>query len=319
MTFAHPSVPHNGRMGRRLPPLSQLRAFEAAARHLSFKQAAAELHVTPTAISHQIRKLEDWLQRPLFERHTRQVMLTGVGQLLLPVLKEGFDAFALALESAAQLPAASQVTLSATPGFVSFWLLPRLGNLRSRHPHIHLQIHASTEVARIDEGEVDLAVRYGRAAADGDEPRPLAVERFAPVASPRLRLRRADDLRRYRLIHYEWRRVSSRTPTWARWLALAGIEHPDAQGGLRFNDESHAVQAAIAGEGVVLAGQVLVQDLLTRGLLDAPLHPALDAQGYFLLRSPRSAPRPAVQQVGDWLAEQFLTGSGRTRGPAQPS
>ena len=147
---------------RRLPPLAALRAFEAAARHSSFKRAAEELHVTPTAISHQIRQLEQAIGTPLFERRTRQVVPTPEGHVLLPVLTEGFDSFARAIDGLTRKSRRTTVTLSATPGFTAKWLVPRLAAFRKARPDIDLTLLATLDVVDVKGGAADLALRYGR-------------------------------------------------------------------------------------------------------------------------------------------------------------
>lgn len=290
---------------RRLPPLSQLRAFEAAARHRSFKLAAAELAVTAAAISHQIRQLETQLGLALFERRTRQVELTAAAQSLYPVLRNGFDAFAEAVAALAP-PRAQSVTLAVTPAFAAHWLLPRLPQFQQRHPRIELRILASTSTVDIAGGGADLAVRYGGRADPDLEATELAGDRFVPVASPRLPLRAHGDLSTQRLIHFDWHRPGADRPTWPRWLREAGLRHGDARGGLRFSEESHAIQAAIAGHGVALLSRTLVQDELDRGVLVAPFGPELPGPDWRLLRR-RDAAGAAQRAVWDWLAAAFAT------------
>lgn len=288
---------------RRLPPLSQLRAFEAAARHRSFKLAAEELVVTAAAVSHQIRQLEAHLGVPLFERHTRRVELTQAASGLYPVLRTGLDAFADAI--AALSPSRTRsVTLSVTPAFAAHWLLPRLPQFQQRHPQIELRILASAALVDLAAGGADLAVRYGGRADPSLDAVELAVDRFLPVASPRLALRRANDLAAQRLIHFDWHSPAADRPTWPRWLRQAGLRHGDARAGLRFSEESHAIQAAIAGHGVALLSRTLVQDELARGVLVAPFGPELDAPSWRLLRR-RDDASAAPRAVWDWLVDAF--------------
>lgn len=289
---------------RRLPPLTQLRAFEAAARHRSFKAAAEELSVTPAAVSHQIRELEDRLGLRLFERRTRQVVPTAAALALYPVLRDGFDAFAEAIESLTRQDA-SALTLSATPAFVSQWLLPRLGEFRRAHPGIDLRLHASPVPVDLAGGGADLAVRYGFGPYPSHEVAVLSVDRFQPVASPSLGLASPAELARHRLIHFDWSRDLPERPTWPLWLRRARLRHPDAQRGLRFSEESHAIQAAIAGQGVALLGATLIRDELRRGVLVAPFGPSLDGPRYHLLRHRARPPGDAAHRVWQWLTAAF--------------
>ena len=292
---------------RRLPPLTQLRAFEAAARHRSFKRAAQELSVTPAAISHQVRELEAGIGVLLFERRTREVVPTASALRLYPVLRDGFDAFADALQ--ALVPAESRtVTLTTTPAFATQWLLPRLPELQRLHPEIELRLHASDRAVDLAVDDVDLAVRYGDRPFPGHEAVRFADDRLLPVASPALGLRAPRDLVRHRLIHFEWLRDAGDRPTWRDWLRAAGLEHDDASRGLRFSEVAHAIQAAVAGQGVALLNKVLVADALARGVLEAPFGPELDVPGWTLLRPRDRRPGAAQQVTWDWLVGLRDTG-----------
>lgn len=289
---------------RRLPPLSQLRAFEAAARHRSFQRAARELSVTPAAISHQVRGLEARLGLPLFVRRARQVEPTAEALRLYPVLRDGFDAFADALRALLPDPGDRTVTLTTTPAFASQCLLPRLPDLRHRHPGVELRLHASDGPVDLALGGADLAVRYGDGPwPAGHEALPLAGDRLLPVASPALALRDPHGLSRHRLIHFDWRQDADRRPGWREWLREAGIQHPDASAGLRFSEIAHAIQAAVAGQGVALLNRVLVADALARGVLEAPFGPELEVPGWTLLRYRDRPATPARQAAWNWLAD----------------
>lgn len=290
---------------RRLPPLSQLRAFEAAARHRSFKRAAEELSVSAAAISHQIRQLEQRLGVALFERHTRAVVPTAAARSLYPVLRDGFDAFAESIAALAPSPATASVTVSVTPAFAAHWLLPRLPELQRQNPHLDLRILASTTVSDLAAGAADLAVRYGHGPYPQHHAVHLATDRFAPVASPAMGMHTHADLLRQRLIHFDWHQDGPEQPDWPAWLRAADINHDDARAGLRFSDESHAIQAAIAGHGVALLSLTLIQTELERGLLTTPFGPTLPGPGWHLLRHHDVRPRPATQAVWTWLSESF--------------
>lgn len=286
---------------RKLPPLTQLRAFEAAARHGSFKRAALELSVTSAAISHQVRELESSIGLALFERRTREVVPTASALRLYPVLRDGFDAFAAALQALA--PAESRtVTLSTTPAFATQWLLPRLPQLQRLHPGLELRLHASDETVDLAVDDVDLAVRYGDGPFPDHEALRFAEDRLLPVASPALGLRAPQELAAHRLIHFEWRRDAGDRPTWRDWLRVAGMAHADASHGLRFSEVAHAIQAAVAGQGVALLNGVLVADELARGVLVAPFGPQLEVPGWTLLRHRHRRPGAAQQAAWDWLA-----------------
>jgi LysR family glycine cleavage system transcriptional activator len=285
---------------RKLPPLPALRAFEAAARHLSFRKAAEELAVTPTAVSHQLRLLEATLGLPLFHRHVRRVSLTQAGARLYPVLRDGLDAFARAIAELYPQSRRSAVTVSATTLFTARRLIPALGAFQARWPEFALRLHASDEAVDLRGGDADLAVRYGAGPFPGLVSESLCRERFGVVCSPALGLGGHADLAGAVLIHSEWRRRDLQ-PDWERWAAAAGIAGLDLQAGLRFTDESHAIQAALAGQGVAVTSLLLVEDELSRGLLVQPFGPVIEGYHYHVLATPETMARAEVEAVRDWL------------------
>ncbi|WP_394539333.1 LysR substrate-binding domain-containing protein [Lysobacter enzymogenes] len=297
---------------RRLPPLGALRAFEAAARLRSFKRAAQELSVTPTAISHQIRGLEEHIGVRLFERQTRRVVPTAAAERLFPVLRDGFDAFAAAVEALRAQPQRRALTLSATLSFTAKWLVPRMASFRQACPDLDLRLHASDDPVDLHAGLADAAIRYGRGPWPGLDAEPLVENRFAPVCSPHLGLRGPHELRRHALLHSEWRHPSADTPTWQRWRERAnadglGLDDLDIDAGLRFTDESHAIQAAIAGHGVALLSLALVADDLAAGALVQPFGPVLDGHPHWWVQAP-GAQRADLAALRAWLRAQAGAG-----------
>lgn len=290
---------------RRLPPLAALRAFEAAARHLSFKRASEELGVTPTAISHQVRLLEETIGRRLFDRRTRQVIMTAEAQVLFPVLRDGFDAFVEALASVAGSPNRDAVTLTATRAFTARWLIPRVSRFHEARPDISLRLLARDEIVDLANGDADLAIRSGGVDAAGLRAESLVVDRFAPVAHPSLRMTSVEDLARATLIHFEWQVPRLDRPVWAGWLRAAGIAGVDASAGLRFSDESHAIQAVAAGHGVGLLSLVLVADDLAAGTLVQPFGPELEGAPWRLVRAIGRQDDEAVTAVRDWVVAEM--------------
>ncbi|MDF2696622.1 MAG: LysR family transcriptional regulator [Labilithrix sp.] len=286
---------------RTLPSLSALRAFEAAARHQSFKRAAAELHVTPTAVSHQIRLLEESTGVRLFVRETRRVVLTPAAEVLFPILRDSFDAIAQAVAVVARPAQQGVVTLSATTAFTAKWLVPRLAKMRIAHPSIALRLEASDDVIDLKAGAVDLAIRYGHGPYPRLDAMPLIVDRFAPVASPRLRVRTFSDLERHTRIEFDWHKADRSNPTWARWSRARKRVHRRAAPALRFSDESHAIQAAIAGQGVALLSLTLVAEELRTKLLEVPFGPAMSGPTYHLVHTRREALSPAARTVKEWI------------------
>lgn len=287
---------------RRLPPLAALRAFEAAARQLSFRRAAEELAVTPTAISHQIRLLEAALGMALFVRQVRRVALTDAGQRLYPTLRDGFDAFERAILDLSQQSRRKAVTLTATTLFTARRLLPALGRFRSEHPAFDLRLHASDEAVDLHAGSADVAVRYGSGPFDGLVAEPLLAERFGVLCSPHLGIANADDLKRATLIHTEWKRPGL-APDWRRWVRLAGARDLAVEEGPRLTDDGHALQAAVAGHGVVIASLVLARPEIDAGLLVHPFGPEIEGETYHILATPENAACADVKAVCTWLRQ----------------
>ncbi len=293
---------------RRLPPLSSLRAFESAARRESFKYAAAELGVTPTAISHQIRQLEAGLGVALFKREARGVVLTAEGRALYPALREAFGLMAGAVEEVTRRPLRRIATLSATVAFTARLLVPRAAYFRALNPGWDLRLHASDDPVDLEAGEADAAIRYGRGFYSGLEAVPLFADEFAPVCSPRLGVRRTEDLANATLIHFDWRSAALKRsmPTWTKWAEKARLKELDSRGGISFNDESSAIQAAIAGQGVALLSLTLVAAELASGSLVQPFGPRLEGLGYHFVFPPGTATRPAVSVLQRWLSTEFI-------------
>jgi LysR family glycine cleavage system transcriptional activator len=286
---------------RGLPSLSALRAFESAAAHGSFLRAADELSVTPAAISHQVRGLEQALGLALFERQPRRVVLTPDGTRLFQAVKEGLDVIELGLSALRRSRAT--VTLTTNTAFAGRWLLPRLVALREACPQVDLRLHATESVADLGRGEADLAVRSG----DGRWPQLavqlLAAERYAPMCSPALGVKAARDLARQRLIHAQWSTKAFQPAVWPRWFRAAGLKPPRSGRDLHFTDESHAILATLGGQGVALLSLTLMRPELESGALVQPFGPVLPTGGYYLATARGREREPALQQVWAWLAQ----------------
>lgn len=285
-----------------LPSLDALHAFEAAARLQSFKLAAAELHLTPTAISHRIRKLEDDLGCMLFTRQVRAVALTPQGLQLLTAVQSGLASIASAV-AAIRRPARRVVTLSVTPEFAALWLVPRLAAFQSRFAHIDLHVHASYHTVDLHAGAADLAVRYGSGAYPGLSAAPLFQERFAPVAAPALKATLDPDPRHWPLIHMDWHHQQL-AHDWRSWAQATGVDPAAMQEGVRYSDGSHAVQAAIAGQGVALLGLSLLHGLLQQNLLAPVATPHLPGASFRVCAATTRPLGAAAETVRHWLLEQ---------------
>lgn len=299
-------------MSRHLPPLNALRAFEAAARHLSFAKAAEELNVTPAAISQQVKSLEAFTGIKLFRRLTRALVLTDAGQAALPPLREGFDRLA---EAAGRMTAdhdSAVLTVSVTPSFAAKWLVPRLERFSSAHPEFDVRIDASEALTDFATDDVDMAIRYGAGNYDGLQSTCLMADAAYPVCSPGLLagpkpLCTPDDLRHHTLLHVQWKTQSEFQPNWSMWLKAAGVEGVDISRGPRFSYEGLSVEAAVKGMGVALALHSLVRDDLEAGRLVRPFPPSIiDATHfcYFLVCPPASAERAKVRAFRDWLVAE---------------
>lgn len=300
------------RTSRRLPPLLALRAFEAAAAHLSFQRAAQELSVTPSAISHQVRALEESLGQPLFRRLTRQLALTPAGHRLFDDLRTGFDLLEAGVDKLRRPPASQAVTLSTNTAFAARWVLPRIEAFRKACPGVELRLHASDTLVDLARGEADIAVRSGNGNWPGLVSRELMRERYAPLCSPMLGLNDAADLPKYRLIHCDWQPQALAPAVWPRWFREAGIAPPRGRAmkasGLSFSDETHAMLAALAGHGVALLSLTLSAEELRSGALVQPFGPALDTGSYFLAVANGREDEPGVRAVWEWIASQASAG-----------
>lgn len=269
-------------MSRRLPSLSALRAFEVAARLGSAKRAAGELSVTPAAISHQVRQLEDELGLALFVRRPRQLLLTPQGQELQRSLTAAFGTMAAAVERI-RAPQRRSLTLSATPAVASRWLVPRLPQLREACPGLDLRIHVSHEPVTLDGIEADLAIRYGSGHWPGLLAHKLFDNVFAPVCSPMLALREPHELPRHTLLHFAPPGARSTPIDWPAWQRRAKVADLDAEIGPVFSDETHTISAALAGQGVALMSLALVADELSAGSLVHPFGPQIPAEPFHLV------------------------------------
>lgn len=286
---------------RRLPSLSALRAFEAAARHQSAKLAAGELSVTPTAISHQLRQLEASLGVSLFVRKPRRLELTAAGRELRAVLQSAFDSIEDAVSRLRAAPLRQAVTLSTTPAVAVRWLLPWVCMLRDHHPQLDLRLHATHETVPMDGVTADMGIRYGDGHWPGLVAEKLFENVFVPTCSPQLGLREPTDLIGQTLIHFEPQQVTRFPMGWAEWQRLAQVTGLETGAGLRFSDETHAISAALDGQGVALMSRHLIADELERGRLVQPFGPDLDGKPFYLVYPESRRDDPPIRAVRDWV------------------
>ena len=291
-------------MAARLPSLNGLRAFEAAARHLSFTQAAFELNVTQTAISHQIRRLEEELGIRLFIRKNRALALTPKARDYLPGVRAAFNDLRLATDRLLRRDDDNVLTVSTLASLAAKWLLPRLSQFQEAHPRIDVRITTSTGLVDFRGGGVDAAIRYGRGHWAGLRADWLMADELFPVCSPKLLegdkpLRRPEDLAHHTLLHSS----GGYDDDWRLWLTAAGLPtNISRQPGLTFDLILMTVQAAIDGIGIAMGRTSYVQDDIAKGRLVVPFHIALPADAGFYLVSPEAvADPPKLAAFRQWL------------------
>lgn len=302
-------------MERRLPPLNSLRAFESAARHLSFTKAAEELHVTPAAISQQVKTLEEYFDVRLFDRLTRALRLTNTGHAVLPAAREGFDRLAEIDRILRSHQNEWVVTVSVAPSFGAKWLVPRIDRFHQAWPDYDVRIDATDRRVDFAQENVDIALRYGRGTYPGLCSERLLSEVSFPVCSPALLdckhpLRTPRDLQHHTLLHVQWLMDNEAAPNWRMWLRAAGTEDLDTSRGPRFSDGQMVVQAAIAGHGVALASSALVIDDLAAGRLVRPF-PDTDNQTmqfcYYVVYPESHLQQPKVEAFRNWVNNEAAT------------
>jgi LysR family glycine cleavage system transcriptional activator len=297
---------------RKLPPLRALHAFEAAARHRSFAAAASELGVTPTAISHQIRRLEEAWGVKLFQRRPRPLLLTGAGARLYPAVRDGFDALAAAVALVAEAEGApAPLRVTSPSAFAGKWLVPRLPKWREANPAVSLEIIGTDAVLDIRAGAADVAIRYARKPPSGVASHEVFRDAYIPVCSPSLLRRhgpveRAADLLRFTLIDYDWITRDPEAPTWRQWFEVARTVDPDFTSiakpcELNFREELHAIDAVIGGQGVAICSDVVVGNELRNGLL-VRAHPlSLPGYGFYLVAMAGGPQAPVIDTFSTWM------------------
>ncbi|CAN7414887.1 transcriptional regulator GcvA [Bosea sp. LjRoot90] len=296
---------------RHLPPLTSLRAFEAAARHLNYERAGDELAVTASAVGQQIKTLEAWLRRPLFTRlPSKGVALTALGQRYAASISLLLDQLDEATARALRPDAANVITVSTMPSFALSWLIPRLSSLKQRHPELEVRISVSLHLTDFAREDVDVAIRYGRGAYAGLLSELLMTETFFPVCNasllsdPERPLRQPSDLRHHTLLH-ELAEGIPEYVTWRQWLAFAGVDDIDATHGPRFSHTFLALQAASSGQGVALATSALIGDYLEAGRLVRPFPQQLPGGSQYYVVCPEAvAERPAIAAFRGWIHEE---------------
>jgi len=292
----------------RLPSLDLLKGFEAAARLLSFTRAGEELHLTQSAVSRQIKELEEQLGVALFERRHRALGLTEAGRALFPAASQVLQAMRAATDRLRALSAQRALAVTTTNSFAALWLIPRLARFTRTHPGVDVRIAADTRVQDLEREGLDLAIRHGPASLAGPHAVRLFGERVFPVCSPKLLadpkrpLRQPADLRHHVLLQYD--DPDGRHPWlhWKTWLEVERLSDLRPAGSLLFSGYEQIIPAAIAGNGVALGRSPLVREALASGELVAPFKRSADpARAYFAIVSKTAAARPEVVEFLAWL------------------
>lgn len=294
-------------MPDRLPPLTALRAFDAAARHMSFAGAAEELHVTPAALSFQIKSLEEHLGAQVFRRLNRAVELTEAGHALAPGVAEGFQTLASAWRSAERTLDNHTLTVTAGPAFTAKWLAPRLYEFAQAYPDVELRFAASLRMVDLARDGVDVAIRFGRGIEEDHYVLPLANEWVCPVMTPDMAAQYTtpDSLIDAPLVFDDSIKFLNPPVDWSTWFRVMGIDH-DPSHGPRFSQADHALDAALAGVGVVLARRALVVKDLADGRLVAPFPTALETgAGFRFICAPGAETRPHIAAFRDWVIAEI--------------
>ncbi len=294
-------------MEDRLPPLTALRAFDAAARHMSFAKAADELNVTPAALSFQIKSLEDHLGAPLFRRMNRAVELTEAGKTLAPGAADGFATLRAAWQSARRLQDTATLTVTAGPALTAKWLAPRLYDFARANPEIDLRFSATLRNMDLQRDDVDVAIRFGYDRDNGLYSVPVRKEWLTPVMTPELARNFAtpDSLRNAPLIHDDSISFLKPACDWSAWFRAVGVDFTPTHGA-HFSNADHAIDAAVAGVGVVLGRRAMILKDLTEGRLVAPFKVALETAGRFrFLCLPGAETRPQIAAFRDWFIAEI--------------
>jgi len=300
-------------MANWLPGLGLLRGFEATARHLSFTRAAAELGVTPAAVSHHVRELERLLQVTLLKRSSRSVKPTPEGVILAAGVAEGLESIRRAVLRISG-ETRRRLVVSVSPSFATKWLMPRLPRFLKEHPETDVRLDVNLRPQLFAHDDADIGLRFGNGLYEGLGVDRLFEETIFPVCSPALLagakpLRQPDDLRHHTLLHVEWQAMGASWPSWEMWLQAAGVTGVDANRGLHLSLTALALQAAMDGQGVALGDSTLVADDLAANRLVRPFRVALRGPAgfcYHLVYRPGALDRPLVRAFRDWVLAEAM-------------
>lgn len=290
---------------KRLPPLNSLKSFEAAARLGSFQKAAQELYVTPSAVSHQVKSLEAFLELELFIRHTRRIELTSAGREYMETVQQALEDIGYATRKLIATHGSGELNLAVAPAFLTRWLLPRMSRFYDQHPNIELEISASTGLIDFAHSDTDMAVYFG----SGDWPDVTAhflkSSALIPVCSPDLLeehpIETPEDITNHLMLH-----VSKRPDEWSAWFETAGVPYREKRKGLHLSSSLLTTRAAAKGLGVALADVTLISDEIQTGQLVAPLDIRMErAQSFYLVYDSDRNPTETMAQFKEWIMAEM--------------
>ncbi|MGH1481613.1 MAG: transcriptional regulator GcvA [Geminicoccales bacterium] len=289
----------------RLPPLTAMRSFEVAARHLSFTRAAEELFVTQAAVSHQIKALERDLGVSLFRRLNRGLALTDEGQALLPYVRDAFEQLTVGVQQLEQLCSTGTLTVSTTPSFAGHWLVGRLGRLRSQHPDIELRLNATERQVDLARDGVDCAIRHGLGDWPGLRADRLFQAAIVPVCSPGLLSGVVPMNEPADLVHHTILHAIDGADEWLVWFRAAGVEGVEIERRVQFDTGDLALKAAMSGIGVAMGRLPLINEDLAAGRLVEPFELEFDEQcAYYFVAPETTAEQPKIQAFRSWILEE---------------
>ncbi|WDZ96168.1 transcriptional regulator GcvA [Herbaspirillum sp. WKF16] len=287
---------------RKLPNLAALRAFDAAVRHGGFSRAAEEIHVTPGAVSHQVRALEEELGLQLFVRHGKRIAVTETGQRFAATIRKSLGEIALAAEHLRSLNRQQRLVISSTPSFSSRWLAPRLWKFIDANPEIEVVLQSGSHLSDLRLDGVDIGLRFGRGHYPGVVTEKLTDDYYYPVASPAYRTKRGKkparpaDLAQCALLRMDTRE------SWQPWLKRAGLDLPEPTGGLVIEDSSLTLRQAADGGGVALSRHIIASQEIAAGEVVRLFDVALKAdESYYLVHLPEGVEKPAIAAFKKWI------------------
>lgn len=295
---------------RRLPPLNAVRAFEAAARRGNFNQAAEELSVTPSAISHQVRTLEEFFGTKLFRRSGRNVELTTKSRDFLRSVTQALDQINAASQRMMRRPEGNLLNIAAAPTFATGWLVPRMLEFQVDHPELEIRMCTTMSFVDFLDSDIDLAINYSAGEfPDELESVRIMAEHCVPVCSPQYMrdhgpMQVPDDIRNCTLLH-----ALPRIGQWRNWLEVAGVSGVDAERGPKFQSTLLALEAAKSALGVAISNREFVQEHIRLGTLVAPFQVEVPSDsGYYLVYPQERARDPKIEAFRDWLLAKLLPG-----------